>query len=77
MGQNEDVGAAEGRIVTERIIAIGDVHGCSPALASLVRAIDPPALDTLVFLGDYIDRGIRFGIRFSRERPLSGKTPFA
>jgi serine/threonine protein phosphatase 1 len=40
-----------------RIIAIGDVHGCSAALAALVRAIDPTALDTLVFLGDYIDRG--------------------
>ena len=30
---------------------------CSAALAALVRAIDPTALDTLVFLGDYIDRG--------------------
>ena len=40
-----------------RIIAIGDVHGCSAALAALVRASDPTALDTLVFLGDYIDRG--------------------
>jgi serine/threonine protein phosphatase 1 len=38
-----------------RIIAIGDVHGCSAALAALVRAIDPAGLDTLVFLGDYID----------------------
>jgi serine/threonine protein phosphatase 1 len=38
-------------------IAIGDVHGCSAALAALVRAIDPTALDALVFLGDYIDRG--------------------
>ena len=41
--------------MTERIIAIGDVHGCSAALAALVRAIDLTALDTLVFLGDYID----------------------
>ncbi len=40
-----------------RTIAIGDVHGCSAALAALVRAISPTALDTLVFLGDYIDRG--------------------
>ena len=38
-----------------RTIAIGDVHGCSAALVALVRAIDPSALDTLVFLGDYID----------------------
>src|SRR5262252_5822775 len=43
--------------MTERIIAIGDVHGCSAALAALIRAIDPTPLDTLVFLGDYIDRG--------------------
>ena len=40
-----------------RTIAVGDVHGCSAALAALVRAFDPTALDTLVFLGDYIDRG--------------------
>jgi serine/threonine protein phosphatase 1 len=32
-------------------------HGCAAALAALVRAIDPTPLDTLVFLGDYIDRG--------------------
>ena len=43
--------------MTERTIAIGDVHGCSAALAALVRAIDPTTLDALVFLGDYIDRG--------------------
>jgi serine/threonine protein phosphatase 1 len=41
----------------ERTIAIGDIHGCSAALASLVKAIEPTPLDTLVFLGDYIDRG--------------------
>jgi serine/threonine protein phosphatase 1 len=40
--------------LTERIIAIGDVHGCSAALAALVRAIAPTSLDTLVFLGDYM-----------------------
>jgi serine/threonine protein phosphatase 1 len=40
-----------------RTIAVGDVHGCPAALAALDRAIDPTPLDTLVFLGDYIDRG--------------------
>jgi serine/threonine protein phosphatase 1 len=60
------VGAAEGRIVTERTVAIGDVHGCSAALAALVRAIDPTALDTLVFVGDYIDRGRTAGACRSR-----------
>lgn len=40
-----------------RIIAIGDIHGCSVALATLINAIQPTPLETLVFLGDYIDRG--------------------
>jgi serine/threonine protein phosphatase 1 len=43
--------------MTERIIAIGDIHGCATALATLIDAIQPTELDTLVFLGDYIDRG--------------------
>jgi serine/threonine protein phosphatase 1 len=43
--------------MSERIIAIGDVHGCSKALASLIDAIQPTEADTLVFLGDFIDRG--------------------
>jgi serine/threonine protein phosphatase 1 len=43
--------------MTDRIIAIGDIHGCSKALATLLEAIQPTELDTLVFLGDYIDRG--------------------
>ena len=43
--------------MSERTIGIGDVHGCSAALAALVRAIDLTPLDTLVFLGDFIDRG--------------------
>lgn len=43
--------------MTERIIAIGDIHGCAKALKTLVDAIQPTEQDTLVFLGDYIDRG--------------------
>lgn len=43
--------------MTQRTIAIGDVHGCSGALRVLVDAIAPSENDTLVFLGDYIDRG--------------------
>jgi hypothetical protein len=41
----------------ELTTAIANVHGYSAALAALVRAIDPTALDTLVFLGDCIDLG--------------------
>lgn len=40
-----------------RIFAIGDVHGCSRELAALLKKIDPRPQDTVVFLGDYIDRG--------------------
>jgi serine/threonine protein phosphatase 1 len=41
-----------------RTIAIGDIHGCSAALAALLQAIDPQPTDTLITLGDYVDRGI-------------------
>jgi len=41
----------------DRTIAIGDIHGCSAALATLIDAIGPGRQDTLVLLGDYIDRG--------------------
>jgi serine/threonine protein phosphatase 1 len=40
-----------------RTIAIGDIHGCPNALAALIDAIAPNPKDTLVTLGDYIDRG--------------------
>jgi serine/threonine protein phosphatase 1 len=40
-----------------RTIAIGDIHGCAAALAALVEVIRPGPDDTLVMLGDYIDRG--------------------
>ncbi len=40
-----------------RTVAIGDVHGCSAALDSLLDEIVPSPEDTVVTLGDYIDRG--------------------
>lgn len=40
-----------------RTIAIGDIHGHARALAGLLRAIEPMPEDTIVTLGDYIDRG--------------------
>ena len=41
-----------------RTIAIGDIHGCSIAFAALIHAIDLQPQDTLITLGDYVDRGI-------------------
>ncbi len=40
-----------------RVMAIGDVHGCAAALRTLLAAVDPQPDDTVVTLGDYIDRG--------------------
>lgn len=40
-----------------RTIAIGDVHGCAKALAAVIGAVQPGEDDTLVFLGDFVDRG--------------------
>ena len=44
--------------MTKRILAIGDIHGCNSRLEQLISriAFDPLA-DTLVFVGDYLDRG--------------------
>jgi serine/threonine protein phosphatase 1 len=40
-----------------RLIAVGDIHGCVDELDTLLRAVAPSASDTIVFLGDYVDRG--------------------
>ncbi|MDR2198674.1 MAG: serine/threonine protein phosphatase [Deltaproteobacteria bacterium] len=42
-----------------RIFAVGDIHGCSSKLESLLEKIDwrPEDQEELIFLGDYIDRG--------------------
>lgn len=40
-----------------RLIAIGDVHGYSAALAAILGAVKPQTVDTVVALGDYVDRG--------------------
>lgn len=43
--------------MSNRLIALGDVHGCSVALRAILTAIDPKKDDTIVTLGDYVDRG--------------------
>jgi serine/threonine protein phosphatase 1 len=40
-----------------RTLAIGDIHGCSRALSTLLAAVAPGPQDVLVTLGDYVDRG--------------------
>ena len=56
--------------MSSRTIAIGDIHGDLKALRTLLGLFPPLSEhDTLVFLGDYIDRGPRSAqvIRFLRE----------
>lgn len=43
--------------MSNRVIAIGDIHGCAAALAGLLELIKPEPSDTIVVLGDCIDRG--------------------
>ena len=40
-----------------RTIAIGDIHGCLTAFDALLAEIQPGPTDTLVTVGDYVDRG--------------------
>jgi len=42
----------------EKIFAIGDIHGCLVKLEKMISLIDlDEERDTIVFIGDYIDRG--------------------
>ncbi len=43
--------------MANRQIVIGDIHGCADALNALLTAIAPDRNDTIITLGDYVDRG--------------------
>jgi serine/threonine protein phosphatase 1 len=40
-----------------RELVIGDIHGCIRAFQKLLEVVAPQESDTLIFLGDYVDRG--------------------
>lgn len=40
-----------------RELVIGDIHGCIRSFQKLLDAVSPQETDTLIFLGDYVDRG--------------------
>ena len=40
-----------------RVIAIGDIHGCAEALRALLEVVDSGEDDQLIALGDFVDRG--------------------
>jgi serine/threonine protein phosphatase 1 len=56
-----------------RLIAIGDIHGFASALAALLDAIQPQADDTIVTLGDYVDRGPDVPRTFRMLRKLASQ----
>lgn len=43
--------------LTMRILAVGDIHGCSRAFDALLALVDPRPADRIITLGDYVDRG--------------------
>ena len=40
-----------------RTLAVGDIHGCAAAFDTLLAMVNPGLDDTLITLGDYVDRG--------------------
>lgn len=68
-------------VPAQRTYVVGDVHGCADQLSALLREIDGDSEDagtdpvTLVFVGDYVDRGpdsavvLRFLHDLSRTYP--------
>jgi serine/threonine protein phosphatase 1 len=40
-----------------RLFAIGDIHGCPDELGAMLHKIAPRTGDTVIFVGDYVDRG--------------------
>lgn len=43
----------------KRLLAVGDIHGHHDKLQCLMEQVDTKPYDRVVFLGDYIDRGLR------------------
>lgn len=56
-----------------RTIAIGDVHGCASALEALLAAIAPAPDDTIITLGDYVNRGSDSRLVLDRLITLAGE----
>lgn len=61
----------------DRLLAVGDIHGCLQQLEALMAAVVPTAADQVVFLGDYVDRGpdsagvIDYLLKFAQALPAT------
>ncbi|WP_437185716.1 metallophosphoesterase family protein [Planctomicrobium sp. SH668] len=57
------------------LFAIGDIHGCGTALLTLVERVPMTSDDTVITLGDYVDRGpqSRQVLDWVMERTATGK----
>ena len=59
---------------TDKIVAIGDIHGCARTLEALLTQLEDYDDRTFVFVGDYIDRGpdskgvVDHLLEFSKDR---------
>ncbi len=60
--------------MTQRTLAIGDIHGCLKALETLLDAVKPTADDAVITLGDYVDRGPDSRGVIDRILKLAGET---
>ncbi len=58
-----------------RTFAIGDIHGNLEALDRVLERIAPEKDDTVVFLGDYLDRGARSMETVARVRAFVADPP--
>ena len=59
VAKDEIIATAQGECATlaPRTFAIGDLHGEVTLLRRLLATIQPQPTDTVIFLGDYVDRG--------------------
>ena len=57
----------------KRLIAIGDIHGEIEKLNSLLDKLKLQTGDKVIFLGDYIDRGLNSKAVIERVLDLSKK----
>lgn len=57
-----------------RILAVGDIHGCEISLGRLLQELHPDQEDTVVLLGDVVDRGPATRQVLERLIKLRGET---